>query len=84
MRLRGNGSFSIVQISDNNRDVDIPNNENSDKTIQKKSLPDLDKYWKAVNDDPSDFTAWTYLLQYVEQEVINSIRERCEIIQRSK
>lgn len=62
-------------ISDNNREVDIPNNENSDKTIQKKSLPDLDKYWKAVNDDPSDFTAWTYLLQYVEQEVISSLRK---------
>ncbi|XP_031640349.1 pre-mRNA-processing factor 39 isoform X2 [Contarinia nasturtii] len=43
-------------------------NEASDKTTQKKTLPDLDRYWKAVNDDPSDFTAWTYLLQYVEQE----------------
>ncbi|XP_055531554.1 pre-mRNA-processing factor 39 isoform X2 [Wyeomyia smithii] len=35
---------------------------------EKKKLPDLDKYWKAVNDDSSDFTAWTYLLQYVDQE----------------
>lgn len=35
----------------------------------KKKLPDLDKYWKAVNDDPADFTGWTYLLQYVDQEV---------------
>lgn len=43
--------------------------EPSDKNAQKKTLPDLDRYWKAVNDDPSDFTAWTYLLQYVEQEV---------------
>ncbi|XP_055630976.1 pre-mRNA-processing factor 39 isoform X2 [Toxorhynchites rutilus septentrionalis] len=34
----------------------------------KKKLPDLDKYWKAVNDDSTDFTAWTYLLQYVDQE----------------
>jgi pre-mRNA-processing factor 39 len=34
-----------------------------------KKLPELDKYWKAVNDDVSDFTAWTYLLQYVDQEV---------------
>lgn len=40
------------------------------KEVEKKSLPDLDKYWKAVNDDPTDFTAWTYLLQYVDQEVI--------------
>lgn len=35
----------------------------------KKTLPDLDKYWKAVRDDSSDFTAWTYLLQYVDHEV---------------
>jgi len=32
-----------------------------------KSTPLL-KYWKAVIDDPADFTGWTYLLQYVEQE----------------
>lgn len=62
--------FCIINfyISDESSELGIPN-ENSDITIQKKSLPDLDKYWKAVNDDPSDFTAWTYLLQYVEQEV---------------
>lgn len=36
---------------------------------EKKKLPDLDKYWKAVNDDSTDFTAWTYLLQYVDHEV---------------
>lgn len=44
-------------------------NEISEKPTR-KTLPDLDRYWKAVNDDPSDFTAWTYLLQYVEQEVM--------------
>ncbi|CAG9759691.1 unnamed protein product [Ceutorhynchus assimilis] len=33
-----------------------------------KKLPELDKYWKAVDDDPTDFTGWTYLLQYVDQE----------------
>lgn len=36
---------------------------------KKKTLPELEKYWKAVNEDPSDFTGWTYLLQYVDQEV---------------
>lgn len=34
-----------------------------------KSLPLLEKYWKAVKDDPNDFTGWTYLLQYVDQAV---------------
>ncbi|XP_066157520.1 pre-mRNA-processing factor 39 isoform X1 [Euwallacea fornicatus] len=41
--------------------------ENS-KVAKPKKLPELDKYWKAVNDDPTDFTGWTYLLQYVDQE----------------
>ena len=40
-----------------------------DKKEKPKKLPELDKYWKAVNDDPTDFTGWTYLLQYVDQEV---------------
>ncbi|GJQ81185.1 hypothetical protein Trydic_g11530 [Trypoxylus dichotomus] len=39
-----------------------------EKTEKPKKLPELDKYWKAVNDDPTDFTGWTYLLQYVDQE----------------
>lgn len=40
---------------------------------KKTTLPELDKYWKAVQDDPSDFTGWTYLLQYVDQEVNKTI-----------
>ena len=27
------------------------------------------KYWSAVKENPNDFTSWTYLLQFVEQEV---------------
>lgn len=38
---------------------------------KKKTNTELEKYWKAVNEDPSDFTGWTYLLQYVDQEVPN-------------
>jgi len=34
----------------------------------RKLLPDLEKHWKPVEDDPNDFQAWTYLLQYVDQE----------------
>lgn len=37
-------------------------------TKARKSLPELEKYWKAVKEDSSDFTGWTYLLQYVDQE----------------
>ncbi|KAJ8955805.1 hypothetical protein NQ318_005346 [Aromia moschata] len=42
--------------------------EKEEKSAKPKKLPELDKYWKAVNDDPTDFTGWTYLLQYVDQE----------------
>ncbi|XP_074663004.1 pre-mRNA-processing factor 39-like isoform X2 [Tubulanus polymorphus] len=38
--------------------------------------PELEKYWKAVNNNSSDFTGWTYLLQYVEQE--NIMEHACE------
>lgn len=36
---------------------------------QKKKETELEKYWKAVKENPMDFTGWTYLLQFVEQEV---------------
>ncbi|KAI0239782.1 hypothetical protein LSAT2_009504 [Lamellibrachia satsuma] len=39
-----------------------------DKKPPVKEFTELDKYWKVVEDNPSDFTGWTYLLQYVEQE----------------
>lgn len=47
------------------------------KAAKPKKLPELDKYWKAVNDDPTDFTGWTYLLQYVDQEV--NLLEKCQV-----
>jgi pre-mRNA-processing factor 39 len=47
----------------------LKTDSDSEKEKPKPKLPDLDKYWKAVNDDTTDFTAWTYLLQYVDQEV---------------
>jgi pre-mRNA-processing factor 39 len=40
----------------------------TDEEKPKYSLPDLEKYWKAVNADREDFNAWTYLLQYVDSE----------------
>lgn len=44
--------------------------EKPDESVEeKKVLPELEKYWKAVNDDPTNFTGWTYLLQYVDMEV---------------
>ncbi|XP_044011672.1 pre-mRNA-processing factor 39 isoform X2 [Aphidius gifuensis] len=53
---------------------DVDDGDDKQNTVEpppspkKKVLPELEKYWKAVNEDPSDFTGWTYLLQYVDQE----------------
>ncbi len=40
--------------------------EGEDDKDEKKRPPELEKFWKAVTDDPADFTGWTYLLQYVD------------------
>jgi pre-mRNA-processing factor 39 len=56
-------------------DPSEPTDEVDEKKIKTESeekpkhkLPDLEKYWKAVNADKEDFNAWTYLLQYVDSE----------------
>jgi len=33
---------------------------------KRKKTPELLKFWKAVEDDPNDFTGWTYLLQHAD------------------
>ncbi|CAF4911516.1 unnamed protein product [Pieris macdunnoughi] len=57
-------------VAKNGESKPIPAEKRSsiDEKPKKKALPELDKYWKVVNDDPTDFTGWTYLLQYVDQE----------------
>ena len=44
-----------------------------------KKLKDLEKYWKPLKEDPNDFTGWTYLLQYVDQEVCSSFVFFCRV-----
>ncbi|WAR20386.1 PRP39-like protein [Mya arenaria] len=49
------------------------------KEEKKKDNTELEKYWKPVRSNPGDFTGWTYLLQYVEQEgEIDAAREGYE------
>ena len=42
--------------------------QNGEETVEKKRERSLElaKFWKTVEDDPSDFTGWTYLLQFVD------------------
>ena len=63
-----NTLYILIQ---NGESKPVPSEKRSsiDEKPKKKTLPELDKYWKVVNDDPTDFTGWTYLLQYVDQEV---------------
>ncbi|XP_078090297.1 pre-mRNA-processing factor 39 isoform X2 [Mustelus asterias] len=45
---------------------DVENVELNDSEIPFPT--EYEKFWKVVEDNPQDFTGWTYLLQYVEQE----------------
>ncbi|XP_037711600.1 pre-mRNA-processing factor 39 isoform X2 [Drosophila subpulchrella] len=55
---------------DKDKDKEPEKNKEKDneKEKERKKLPDLDKYWRAVKEDVTDFTGWTYLLQYVDSE----------------
>ncbi|CAH2094619.1 unnamed protein product [Euphydryas editha] len=66
----GESSGKKQAIAKNGESKPVPSEKRSsvDEKPKKKALPELDKYWKVVNDDPTDFTGWTYLLQYVDQE----------------
>lgn len=57
----------LFQMVMNNQYLKLSFSDDSDKPIEDNTT--LGKYWKAVKENPSDFTGWTYLLQYVEQEV---------------
>ncbi|EDV94709.1 pre-mRNA-processing factor 39 isoform X2 [Drosophila grimshawi] len=53
---------------DKDKEKEKDKDKEKDKEKERKKLPDLDKYWRVVKDDASDFTGWTYLLQYVDSE----------------
>ncbi|VVD01542.1 unnamed protein product, partial [Leptidea sinapis] len=57
-------------VAKNGESKPVPSEKrpSTEEKPKKKALPELEKYWKVVNDDPTDFTGWTYLLQYVDQE----------------
>ena len=65
---------NVQGAADSNKSVEI-----SAKPKPSTEVSPLEKYWNAVRDNPNDFTGWTYLLQYVEQEVrkITGLESRC-------
>ncbi|XP_052744188.1 pre-mRNA-processing factor 39 isoform X2 [Bicyclus anynana] len=62
------GKKQAVAKNGESKPVPAEKRPSVDDKPKKKTLPELDKYWKVVNDEPTDFTGWTYLLQYVDQE----------------
>ena len=46
-----------------------PEKQDGKTEEEKRKETELEKYWRAVKENSMDFTGWTYLLQYVEQEV---------------
>ncbi|XP_005102551.2 pre-mRNA-processing factor 39 isoform X2 [Aplysia californica] len=61
-----------AEASQGSTEEDSSEQEKQDNTqedeAKKEKEAELGKYWKTVEDNPMDFTGWTYLLQYVEQE----------------
>lgn len=39
-----------------------------EEKLKAEMQKELDKFWKAVKDDPADFTGWTYLLGFVDNK----------------
>ncbi|XP_059815500.1 pre-mRNA-processing factor 39 isoform X1 [Hypanus sabinus] len=57
------------QAENSSPDRTVEDIENVGLNDSEISFPaEYEKFWKVVEDNPQDFTGWTYLLQYVEQE----------------
>lgn len=65
MHSSKNGSDSMSTSS--SASADAKGGAGDSKKEGKESV-ELEKYWQVVRNNPADFTGWTYLLQYVEQE----------------
>ena len=59
---------NAVGVMETNDKLEVEGADKKDAVAVVEPTP-LEKFWKAVRDNPSDFTGWTYLLQYVEQQV---------------
>lgn len=72
----GRGKTKRCQIPIEHNDQNESQSVKKIKIDEVKPITELDKFWQAVKDDPSDFAGWTYLLQYVDQEnIVENARE---------
>jgi len=62
-----------IRLNEEKKEKDRKEKEERKKKEEEEKLKaemkkELDKFWKAVKDDPSDFTGWTYLLGFVDSK----------------
>lgn len=61
-----NGSAAVAPVDPDPTSFSMP----PPAEDEEGELPaDFERLWKAAHDNPQDFTSWTDLLQYCEQEV---------------
>ncbi|XP_028396326.1 pre-mRNA-processing factor 39-like isoform X2 [Dendronephthya gigantea] len=73
--IENSNAQQTTASSDQPKPGEITPSEEQNTAVNEQEL----KYWNAVNENPQDFTSWTYLLQYVEQEnKIDSARKAFE------
>ena len=64
--IENSNAANAEQTTEADKAVEVkPSQDEVETAINEQEL----KYWNAVNENPQDFTSWTYLLQFVEQEV---------------
>lgn len=62
--------FAVAEAEKGQNEMEEEEKEEKQEVKPPPKLPELEKYWKPVIEDSTNFTGWTYLLQYVDQEVM--------------
>ncbi|XP_078351980.1 pre-mRNA-processing factor 39-like isoform X1 [Oculina patagonica] len=66
----GNVDTNMTETKENGAITESHEDSTDAPVVEEKEVVNEQelKYWKAVKENPADFTSWTYLLQFVEQE----------------
>lgn len=78
-----NGSITEVPAAPVCPEPDSISTHRAAEDVDKGLPADFERLWKAAHDNPQDFTSWTDLLQYCEQEVSLFEEESSLVINRA-
>uniref|UniRef100_I3IWV1 Pre-mRNA-processing factor 39 n=1 Tax=Oreochromis niloticus TaxID=8128 RepID=I3IWV1_ORENI len=74
---------SATQVAEDGMELEDPSKETTEESAvpTDPELPsEFEKLFKGVEENPEDFNAWVYLLQYVEQEnVLTAVRKAFDV-----